>query len=71
MEDNRVKGRVKFYDSNRGYGFIIGKDDREYFFHFSEIQDDHKVLMQDELVEFEPAETGKGPQAQKITTIEG
>ena len=73
MEDNNnkriMRGRVKFYDPNRGYGFIIGKNDREYFFHFSEIEGDHKVLVQDEPVEFEPVETGKGLQAQKIVTI--
>ncbi len=30
-----IKGTVKEYDITKGYGFIIGEDDRDYFVHVS------------------------------------
>jgi CspA family cold shock protein len=30
-----IKGTVKEYDTTKGYGFIIGEDDRDYFVHVS------------------------------------
>ena len=30
-----IKGTVKEYDNTKGYGFIIGEDDQDYFVHVS------------------------------------
>lgn len=32
-----MTGTVKFYTSNRGYGFIAGEDGQDHFFHFSSL----------------------------------
>merc|ERR1712183_963192 len=57
------KGTVKFFNTQKGFGFIQGDDGQDYFAHFSAIQmEGHKSLANDEPVEFsieEDPRTGK------------
>ncbi len=58
------KGRVKWFNEQKGFGFISQEDGEDLFVHFSSIkQDGFKVLHEGEEVEFEVAEGKKGLQA--------
>ena len=60
-----MQGIVKWFSPERHYGFIIGEDKKDYFFHSSEVQGDGKIFEGDE-VEFIAEETKKGFQALKV-----
>jgi CspA family cold shock protein len=65
-----VKGKVKWFDSKKGYGFITGEDGNDVFVHFSAIQmDGYKKLEEDQDVEFEVVKGDKGPQASKVRPL--
>ena len=50
-----MKGIVKWFDEQKGFGFIVNDEDqKEYFFHFSAIQKSgFKILLDGQAVEFE------------------
>ena len=59
-------GVVKFFNANKGYGFIteIDEDNIDYFVHFSSIKmDGYKTLEEGQEVQFNIEETEKGKQA--------
>jgi cold shock protein len=66
-----LKGKVKWFNSSKGYGFIEqeggGKD---VFVHYSAIEGKgYKALAEGEAVEFEVTEGPKGPQASKVIRL--
>jgi len=63
-----MKGIVKKFDSNKGYGFIIAQEEeKDIFFHYSQIQvDGFKTINEGEEVEFELVENEIGKQAYQI-----
>ena len=68
-----MRGKVKLFNKNKGYGFIITDDNTEYFVHWKSIVTNSprelKVLEQDELVTFDLMETDKGVQAINIIRV--
>ncbi len=59
-----AKGRVKWFNEQKGFGFISRDDGDDLFVHFSSIkQDGFKVLYEGEEVEFDIAQGKKGLQA--------
>ena len=63
-------GKVKWFDSKKGYGFIEREDGDDVFVHFSAIQDDgFKTLEDGEEVEFEIVEGDRGPQAENVNKL--
>ena len=66
-----VKGKVKWFNNTKGFGFIIpelGSDD--VFEHYSQIQiEGYKSLKPDDLVEFEIIDGKNGKQAQNIQLV--
>jgi CspA family cold shock protein len=63
------KGTVKFFKS--GWGFITGDDGKDYFAHYSQVnQLGHKDLFEDQKVTFVPENTAKGLSATLISVIE-
>jgi CspA family cold shock protein len=65
-----VKGKVKWFDSKKGYGFITGEDGNDVFVHFSAVQmDGYRKLEEDQEVEFEVVEGDKGPQASNVRPL--
>jgi len=59
-----VKGRVKWFNNEKGYGFIEYTEKEDIFVHYSAIrQDGYKTLQEGQIVEFKLLETGKGFQA--------
>ncbi len=64
-------GKVKWFNSKKGYGFIkLNDGDQDIFVHYSSIQGDgFKSLVEGEEVQFELAEGPKGLQAQNVLRV--
>ncbi|MBN2259156.1 MAG: cold-shock protein [Clostridiales bacterium] len=64
------KGTVKWFNSEKGYGFITVDNGEDVFVHFSAIQTDgFKTLDEGQRVEFEIIEGDKGPQASNVSKL--
>ena len=64
----RKKGRVKWFNDSKGYGFIEQESGQDVFVHYSAIQDDgFKTLKEGQEVLFDIVEGTKGPQAANVT----
>ena len=67
-----AQGTVKWFNSEKGYGFIAVDGGQDVFVHFSAIQmDGYKSLEDGQRVEFEIAKGEKGPQAEKVRLLSG
>lgn len=65
-----TKGKVKWFNENKGYGFIEREDGPDVFVHFTSIQmEGFKTLAEGEVVEFEVVEGDKGPQAANVMKL--
>jgi CspA family cold shock protein len=65
-----TKGKVKWFNENKGYGFIEREDGPDVFVHFTAIQGEgFKTLAEGEVVEFEVTEGDKGPQAANLRKL--
>ncbi len=63
-------GRVKWFNNEKGYGFIDFKENEDIFVHYSAIElDGYKTLSEDQLVEFKLVETSKGYQAINVKLV--
>ena len=62
------KGTVKWFNNQKGYGFISDSEGNDVFVHFSGLNmEGYKTLNEGEEVEFEVVEGAKGPQAANVT----
>ena len=56
-----MKGKVKWFNAEKGYGFISSEDGKDVFVHYSQIlQDGYKSLEEGQTVTFEAVESEKG-----------
>ncbi len=61
------KGKVKWFNEKKGYGFIEQEEGGDVFVHYTAVQGDgFKTLTQGQEVEFEVVEGKKGPQAANV-----
>lgn len=66
-----MNGKVKWFDSKKGYGFITCEDGKEVFVHYTGIvKEGFKALTEGQAVEFEIGEGAKGEQAVNVTVVE-
>ncbi|MFA5602380.1 MAG: cold shock domain-containing protein [Bacilli bacterium] len=66
-----MRGKVKWFNNDKGYGFVDYKENEDIFVHYSAIkQDGFKTLSEGQLVEFELIETDKGLQAVNVVEVE-
>jgi len=66
-----LKGKVKWFNAEKGYGFIAPKDGGpDVFVHFSSIATEgYRTLDEGQLVEFEVTQGQKGPQADNVRPL--
>lgn len=65
-----MNGTVKWFNAEKGFGFITSEEGKDLFVHFSEIQKEgFKTLEEGEQVTFDVKEGQKGPQAANVVTV--
>lgn len=65
---NRIKGTVKWFSSEKGYGFITPENGQDLFVHYTAIEaNGYRTLNEGDKVEFEVTEGRKGKQASAVT----
>jgi CspA family cold shock protein len=65
-----MQGKVKWFNAEKGYGFIETDQGGDVFVHFSAIQSDgFKTLDEGQSVEFDIVEGARGPQAANVTKL--
>ena len=63
----KVRGKVKWFNESKGYGFIEPESGKDVFVHFSAIKmDGYKTLAEGQEVEFDVIDGPKGPQASNV-----
>ncbi|MEY8379778.1 cold-shock protein [Ileibacterium valens] len=64
-------GKVKWFDAEKGYGFITGEDGKDVFVHYSSInQKGYRSLDEGQTVTYDIVESDRGKQASNVTVIE-
>lgn len=64
------KGTVKWFNNQKGYGFITAEDGHDVFVHYSGLDmDGFKSLEEGAEVEFEISDGAKGPQATGVKVV--
>jgi CspA family cold shock protein len=66
-----VKGKVKWFNNQKGYGFITREDGSgDVFVHYSAMKGDgYKSLAEGDTVQFEIVESDKGPKAANVSKV--
>lgn len=65
-----TKGTVKWFNAQKGFGFITAEDGTDVFVHYSALNmDGFKVVEEGQAVEFDAVDGAKGPQAENVTLI--
>ncbi|NLC12109.1 MAG: cold-shock protein [Firmicutes bacterium] len=65
-----MQGKVKWFNAEKGYGFIQTENDGDVFVHFSAIQEEgFKTLEEGQEVEFEIVQGSRGPQAANVVKL--
>ena len=62
-----LKGKVKWFNATKGFGFITGEDGQDIFVHYSQIvKEGYKSLEEGQEVTYEITQGAKGPQASNV-----
>ena len=65
VEVNTMKGKIKFFNAMKGFGFVAGEDEKEYFVHKSALAEGLS-LKENDAVTFDVEEGDKGPRAVNV-----
>ena len=64
-------GKVKWFNAEKGYGFITTDEGKDVFVHYSAINSDgFRTLEEGQTVSFDIVEGDRGPQASNVTVVE-
>ena len=63
-----MKGKIKWYNARKGYGFIEGEDKKDIFVHRNSVPDG-TYLDEGDQVEYEIEDSDKGPQATNLKKL--
>ena len=61
-----MKGNVKFFNEQKGFGFIAAEDGKDYFVHISDV-DNQEVLNQNDEVTFDTEQGDRGVKAVRVS----
>lgn len=61
-----MNGTVKFFNENKGFGFITTEEGKDLFFHITDV-DNQEVLSDNEAVTFDVANGDRGQKAVKVS----
>ncbi len=65
-----MQGRVKWFNAEKGYGFIETEEGGDVFVHYSAIQmEGYKTLEEGQIVEFDIVQGARGPQAANVVRL--
>lgn len=65
-----MTGTVKWFNAEKGYGFIKDEEGKDIFVHFSSINSDgYKTLEEGQKVTYDLVESERGPQAKNVTVV--
>lgn len=65
-----MKGKVKMFSKEKGFGFITTEENKDVFFHFSElVMEGFKTIDVGSEVEFEEIDSDRGPRAKHVVKI--
>lgn len=65
-----MTGTVKWFNAEKGYGFIKDEEGNDIFVHFSSINSDgYKTLEEGQKVTYDLVESDRGPQAKNVTVV--
>ncbi len=65
----RERGRVKWFDAEKGYGFLVRPTGEDLFVHHSEVRGDPSSLAPNEEVEYEVGRNDRGPNARRVRPV--
>ena len=69
--EEKINGTVKWFNTSKGFGFILTEDGREVFVHYTDIlSDGFRNLNEGEAVSFKIIDNGKGLRASEVTKSE-
>ena len=67
---DRETGKVKWFNSNKGFGFITRDEGSDIFVHYTAIRGDgFRTLKEEQMVEFSVTESEKGLQASDVVVL--
>lgn len=66
---SREKGRVKWFDPDKGYGFLVRPTGEDLFVHHSEVEGDPGAMEPNGVVEYEVGQNDRGPNARSVRPL--
>lgn len=63
-----MNGNVKFFNENKGFGFITTEEGKDLFFHITDVEN-QEVLKDNDSVKFDVTNGDRGPKATRVVKV--